>query len=158
MAFIPTLPTHLSTIHSHARIQSTPRYRIPLSIFPIRRAIIPAMTLSEGQTVPNFSQVATGGQTITQADISSGKVVVYFYPRDATPGCTTEAQDFRDMKQELANLQTKVYGISKDSIESHEQFVKDQSINFPLISDDGTLCEAFGVWKVCFLDRRIEHV
>lgn len=148
MAFIPSFLPRLPTTRSHTSVYSTPLHRLPLRTATVRRATIPTMTLSEGQIVPSFSQSATNGQTVTQTDISSGKTVIYFYPRDATPGCTTEAQDFRDMKEELEQLQTKVYGVSKDSIESHEQFVKDQSINFPLISDDGTLCEAFGVWKV----------
>lgn len=73
---------------------------------------------------------------------------MYFYPKDATPGCTVEAQDFRDMHKDLSESGIEVVGVSKDSVESHDKFVEDLGLPFPLISDDGTLCEAFGVWKV----------
>lgn len=73
---------------------------------------------------------------------------MYFYPRDATSGCTVEAQDFRDLAPQLQELDATVVGVSRDSVESHDAFSKDLDLNFPLISDDGTLSEGYDVWKV----------
>lgn len=107
--------------------------------------------LSVGDDLPDFSLPSSGGGTVSSEDIKEGPTVMYFYPRDATPGCTTEAKDFRDLMEELKEMGVSVFGVSKDSVESHDKFVKDLDLPFPLISDDGTLCEAFNVWKVRFL-------
>jgi len=76
-------------------------------------------------------------------------VVVYFYPRDATPGCTTESQDFRDAKGKFKKLNTIILGISQDSIASHEKFIGKHSLNFDLLSDEsGDICRKYGVLKM----------
>lgn len=106
--------------------------------------------MTEGTDLLDFSLPTNGGGTLTTDDIKAGPTIVYFYPRDATPGCTTEAKDFRDLQDELNELGAKVVGVSKDSVESHDKFVAKHELPFPLISDDGTLVEGFGVWKVCF--------
>lgn len=105
--------------------------------------------MTEGNDLLDFSLPTNGGGTLTADDIKTGPTIVYFYPRDATPGCTTEAKDFRDLHEELEGLGAKVVGVSKDSVESHDKFVAKHELPFPLISDDGTLVEGFGVWKVC---------
>ncbi|CAN8069710.1 unnamed protein product [Agarophyton chilense] len=106
------------------------------------------MSLAVGSSVPTFSLPTNGGKLLSNDDVSKGVGIIYFYPKDATPGCTCEAQDFRDFKSQLESLNAFVVGVSKDSVESHDEFVRDLDLNFPLISDDGTLCEAFGVWKL----------
>jgi peroxiredoxin Q/BCP len=75
-------------------------------------------------------------------------IVLYFYPKDATPGCTTEGQDFRDNFQEFVDNNCLIYGVSKDDMAKHEKFKAKQEFPFELISDDGSLCETFGVWQL----------
>jgi peroxiredoxin Q/BCP len=76
-------------------------------------------------------------------------IVLYFYPKDATPGCTTEGQDFRDNHQEFLDNNTIIYGVSKDDLIKHEKFKDKQNFPFELIADvDGELCEKFGVWQL----------
>lgn len=123
----------------------------PFTVSPHYERLATKMELAVGSSLPKFSLPASGGGTISSDDIKTGTTIVYFYPRDATPGCTTEAQDFRDLMPKLKDKGVGVIGVSKDSVESHDKFVKDQQLPFPLISDDGTLCEAFGVWKVSHL-------
>lgn len=75
-------------------------------------------------------------------------VVVYFYPKDATPGCTTEARDFRDAAPEFEAVGARVVGVSRDSVPSHVRFAEKECLPFPLVSDvDGAICEAWGVWR-----------
>lgn len=107
------------------------------------------MELGVGSDLPVFSLPTNGGGTLSSDAVSTGLTILYFYPRDATPGCTTEAKDFRDMMGTLVEMGVSVVGVSKDSVESHDKFVAKYSLPFPLVSDDGTLSEAFGVWKVC---------
>jgi len=75
-----------------------------------------------GRKVPDFSLPATGGQTIALSDYSGRNVVIYFYPKDSTPGCTTEGQDFRDRIGQFRRRNTAILGISRDSVRSHENF------------------------------------
>ena len=104
--------------------------------------------VSIGKKVPSFSLPATGNQTIKLSDLKGKNVVIYFYPKDSTPGCTLEGQDFRDNKRKFSARNTLVFGVSKDSIASHEKFKEKQSFNFDLISDeDETLCKLFDVIK-----------
>lgn len=99
--------------------------------------------------VPDFSLPATGGQTFNLADQAGKPVVIYFYPKDSTPGCTTEAQQFRDLHPEFEAAGAVVVGISRDSLKSHENFKAKQDLPFPLLSDaDETVCELFGVMKM----------
>lgn len=98
--------------------------------------------------VPTFSLPTNGGGTFSSSDLAQGTTIVYFYPRDATSGCTVEAQDFRDLMPTLGELGVGVVGVSRDSVESHDKFAADLELPFPLISDDGTLTEGMGVWKL----------
>ena len=88
------------------------------------------------------------GDIIDIKDFRPNMVVLFFYPRDNTSGCTREAKDFTENIELFNNLNIKVFGISKDSITSHEKFVKKQNLTVPLLSDEaGNVCEDFGVWK-----------
>ena len=101
---------------------------------------------SIGKKVKNFSIAATGDKTISLNDYKGKKVVLYFYPRDSTPGCTTEGQDFRDAKGRFTRQNTIILGVSRDSIKSHENFCTKQKFNFDLLSDaDEALCTQFDV-------------
>ena len=99
-----------------------------------------------GKKVPDFKLPATGEQTITLSDLRDKNVVVYFYPRDNTPGCTLESQDFRDQINKFRRRKTVVLGISRDSIKSHDNFKAKQKLPFELLSDaDEKVCRLFDV-------------
>lgn len=101
-----------------------------------------------GKKAPAFEAPATGEQSIKLADLKGKKVVLYFYPKDSTPGCTREGCDFRDNMNRLKRAGAVVLGVSRDSVASHETFKKTQGFNFDLLSDkDETLCNAYGVMK-----------
>ncbi|NBX66952.1 MAG: thioredoxin-dependent thiol peroxidase [Proteobacteria bacterium] len=103
--------------------------------------------LAIGDKAPDFSMPATGGQTVSAKSLQGAPYVLYFYPKDDTPGCTTEACDFRDNIKQFEKLGAAIVGVSKDSVASHEKFAKKFDLNFPLASDsDGVVCAAFGVW------------
>ncbi len=105
-------------------------------------------TVTPGKKVPNFSAPATGDQTIKLSTLKGSKLILYFYPRDSTPGCTREGQDFRDQYAKFKRNRIQVFGVSRDSLRSHENFKTKQSFPFDLISDsDETLCSLFGVIK-----------
>lgn len=105
--------------------------------------------LSTGQTVPDFSLPATGGKIFRLADLRGQAVVLYFYPKDSTPGCTTEAGQFRDLHAEFVANGATVWGISRDSLKSHENFKAKLGLPFELLSDaDETACRLFGVIKM----------
>ena len=88
------------------------------------------------------------GDIIDIKDFRPNMVVLFFYPRDNTSGCTREAKDFTENTELFNNLNINVFGISKDSITSHEKFIKKQNLTVPLLSDEaGSVCEDFGVWK-----------
>ena len=102
--------------------------------------------MNKAQTI---SCEATSNLTVSIPDTQGRNIVLYFYPKDATSGCTLEGQDFRDNYEAFVNANTVVYGVSRDDMESHERFKANQSFPFELISDeDGTLCEAFGAWQL----------
>ncbi len=106
------------------------------------------MTLSVGDTAPNFTLSTDKETPITLSDLIGKKVIVYFYPKDATPGCTVEACSFRDEKPQFDQKNVFIIGISKDSIKSHKQFKEKEQLNFTLASDEtGDVCEKYGVWK-----------
>ena len=106
------------------------------------------MTLSVGDNAPDFNHVCEDGKEISLANLKGKNVVLYFYPKDNTPGCTTEACDFRDNMNRLTAADVVVIGVSKDSEKSHQGFKEKYGLNFPLIADtDMTLCKAYGVWK-----------
>ena len=99
-----------------------------------------------GKKVKNFSRPATGGKVISLKELSGKKVVLYFYPKDSTPGCTTEGQNFRDAKAKFMRQNTVILGVSRDSIKKHENFKTKQAFNFDLLSDeDESLCKQFDV-------------
>lgn len=99
-------------------------------------------------TLPNHSFQATGGQSINLSQLTGKNIVLYFYPKDSTPGCTTEGQNFRDHYQDFLSHNTIIFGVSRDSIKSHENFKSKQQFPFELISDgDETLCNTFNVIK-----------
>lgn len=101
-----------------------------------------------GQAIPAFTAQSTQGEISTQS-LAGHAYVLYFYPRDNTPGCTTQAQNFRDLIDEFTAIGVKVIGVSRDSMASHERFIAKQDLPFALISDpEESLCELFGVMKL----------
>ena len=100
-----------------------------------------------GDKIPNFKIPLSNGNNLDSKDIKDKKYVLYFYPKDNTPGCTTEAKDFSNKIREFKKLNTEVIGISKDSIEAHLKFIDKQELKIILASDeDGKVIEKFGVW------------
>lgn len=107
-----------------------------------------AVHLAVGQPAPQFSLPGSDGKTIRLSDFRGRKVVLYFYPKDDTPGCTKEACAFRDGIEEVRDCAAVVLGISPDSVESHKKFSHKFGLNFPLLSDvDKRVAQAYGVWK-----------
>ncbi|GED34161.1 thioredoxin-dependent thiol peroxidase [Brevibacillus centrosporus] len=100
-----------------------------------------------GQAAPDFTLEANENQTISLSSYRGKNVVLYFYPKDMTPGCTTEACDFRDYHPKFKQLDTVVLGISPDSVKSHDKFVAKHELPFPLLADpEHQVAEAYGVW------------
>lgn len=107
------------------------------------------MTDTSPIAAPDFSLPATGGHTVTLSELKGSKVVLYFYPKDNTPGCTTEGQDFRDLHDQFQALDTVIFGISRDGLKAHENFRAKYDFPFHLISDkDESLCRLFDVIKL----------
>ncbi|MDE0953359.1 MAG: peroxiredoxin [Candidatus Poseidoniales archaeon] len=107
-------------------------------------------SLEVGQTAPDFEAELTNGDKILLSDIlsSGGKVILYFYPKDSTPGCTVQACDFRDNFSQLQSAGFRVLGVSKDSSESHQKFIDKHELPFELIVDkDIVLHQLYGVWR-----------
>lgn len=105
--------------------------------------------ITVGKPVPNFTATATGGKIFQLSDFSGQKVILYFYPKDNTPGCTQEGRDFRDFYPEFEALDCVIFGISRDSVKVHEGFICKQEFPFELLSDqDETLCHLFDVIKM----------
>jgi peroxiredoxin Q/BCP len=107
------------------------------------------MPLNEGAAAPPFSLPSHDGRTISLDDLRKERwVVLYFYPKDDTPGCTKEACDFRDLNTRFGRAGAVVVGISPDGVASHQKFQKKFQLPFPLLSDDGAnISTAYGVWK-----------
>ena len=104
--------------------------------------------IKEGDKAPAFSLYSDGNEKISLSDFKGKKVVLYFYPKDMTPGCTQEACDFQASLSQFKKKRAVVLGISKDSVERHDKFKEKYDLAFPLLSDlDGKICEAYGVWK-----------
>jgi peroxiredoxin Q/BCP len=117
---------------------------------PAAPAARPAATaeLREGMKAPSFSLPSDTGETVSLAQFAGRKVVLYFYPKDSTPGCTQQACDFRDSFARVQAAGAVVLGVSRDSVASHAKFKAAQALPFPLLADvDGRVCEAYGVWK-----------
>jgi peroxiredoxin Q/BCP len=103
----------------------------------------------ENLAVPDFEAPATGGKTFRLRDARGAPLVLYFYPKDNTPGCTDEGRQFRDLYPEYQRLACAIYGVSRDSLKSHENFKEKMSFPFDLLSDpDERVCEMFGVMKM----------
>jgi peroxiredoxin Q/BCP len=134
------------------------------------------MKMTVGSKAPNFKLPASNGETIDLADYKGRRVVLYFYPRADTPGCTKEACGFRDAIAGYKKLDVPVFGVSPDPIEDVKKFAEKFKLNFPLLADaDHAVCEKYGVWveksmygkkywgagRVTFViggDGKIEHV
>ncbi|MEM1004704.1 MAG: peroxiredoxin [Pseudomonadota bacterium] len=96
---------------------------------------------------PDFTLPRDGGGEVTLSDLRGGPVVLYFYPRDDTPGCTKESISFSEHLQAFADAGAQVFGISRDSVAKHDKFVAKHDLATPLLSDENsTVCEDFGVW------------
>lgn len=106
------------------------------------------MSLDVGDTIPDFNLPTDGGRALSSADFTGKTLVLYFYPKDNTSGCTKQAQAFRDSLDAFTSAGAMVVGVSPDGVASHDKFKAKQDLNFALVSDeDKSLCEAFGVWK-----------
>lgn len=103
--------------------------------------------IDAGQTAPDFTLPRDGGADITLSSLKGGPVVLYFYPRDDTPGCTTEAGDFTAMLPDFTAVGARVIGVSKDTVAKHEKFIAKHDLGVTLVSDtEGDLCERYGTW------------
>ncbi|MEJ2142308.1 MAG: peroxiredoxin [Gammaproteobacteria bacterium] len=105
--------------------------------------------LEKNQVAPEFSAPNQYGDTVSLSDFKNSKnVVLYFYPKDDTPGCTIEANQFTELASEFADVDTVILGVSKDSCESHQAFIDKYGLKVDLLADtNGELCEAYGVWQ-----------
>jgi peroxiredoxin Q/BCP len=103
--------------------------------------------LSEGDPVPDVQLEGMDGQRISPVDFRGQKLVIYFYPKDDTSGCTREAQDFTELAEEFEKAGAWILGVSKDDAKKHRKFIEKYDLKVPLASDpDGSVCEAFGTW------------
>jgi thioredoxin-dependent peroxiredoxin len=101
-----------------------------------------------GKKAPAFTLMADDGKKVKLSDLKGSPVVLYFYPKDDTPGCTKEACAFRDRKAEMEQLGAKVLGVSSDTVESHVKFRDKFNLNFPLLADpDHAVAEKYGAWR-----------
>jgi thioredoxin-dependent peroxiredoxin len=108
----------------------------------------PKGDLKVGQKAPDFTVLNDKGEKVKLSDLKGKKVVLYFYPKDDTPGCTKEACAFRDGFDEIKKMGAVVIGVSTDSVESHKKFKTKFDLNFPLLADtDKKMVEAYGTWK-----------
>ena len=106
------------------------------------------VTIEAGAVAPSFSAPRDGGETVSLADFAGKAVVLYFYPKDDTPGCTTEAQEFTALDKRFAGANAVVIGISKDSVKKHDKFRDKHDLGVILVSDeDSDIAERYGVWK-----------
>ncbi|MEE6134310.1 thioredoxin-dependent thiol peroxidase [Priestia sp. GS2] len=107
------------------------------------------MTVIVGEVAPDFKLAANNGEEVALSDYKGQNIVLYFYPKDMTPGCTTEACDFRDAHQEFADLDAVILGVSPDPIDKHQKFIDKHGLPFLLLADeDHQVAEAYGVWKL----------
>jgi len=103
----------------------------------------------EGKKCPKFKGASTSGLTLSNDSFKNKNLIVYFYPKDSTPGCTTEGQEFRDNYKKFQKLNTSILGVSRDSVKSHENFKSKQSFPFELLSDpEEKMCNSFDVMKM----------
>ena len=106
------------------------------------------MTIQAGDQAPDFTLPTDGGGEVSLSALKGKTVILYFYPKDNTPGCTTEASAFRDAQPDFSGIAAEIIGVSKDSVRKHDNFKKKHDLNFTLASDaDSDVCERYGVWK-----------
>jgi len=104
--------------------------------------------MNDKSKAPSFLALVDENKQLSLDNFNGSYLVIYFYPKDKTSGCTIESQDFRDFKNKFAKKNCKIVGVSRDSIKSHKSFIEKESLNFPLLSDpDETMCNAYGVMK-----------
>jgi peroxiredoxin Q/BCP len=104
--------------------------------------------LKEGSKAPSFNLMSDADEKVSLGDFKGQTVILYFYPKDMTPGCTQEACDFRDNFNRLKKIDAVILGVSKDSPERHRKFKQKEKLTFPLLSDEsGKVCESYGVWQ-----------
>ncbi|OZU87775.1 thioredoxin-dependent thiol peroxidase [Virgibacillus indicus] len=107
------------------------------------------MTVEAGQQVKDFTLPNQNGEKVSLSDFKGKHVVLYFYPKDMTPGCTTEACDFRDNHEKFGDLDAVIIGVSPDPVEQHQKFIDKHDLPFLLLADeDHKVAEDFGVWKL----------
>ena len=105
------------------------------------------MTTKPGDAAPDFTLPSDGGGEISLSGLRGRKVILYFYPKDLTPGCTQESCDFRDALPDFNGIDAIIIGLSRDSAARHDKFKAKYDLNFPLAADEGgAVCEAYGVW------------
>ena len=105
------------------------------------------MSVAVGKKAPDFTAPTDGGKKLKLSELRGKPVVLYFYPKDDTPGCTTEACNFRDAAPDFKKLKAQVIGVSNDSVARHDKFKAKYDLNFPLVADeDGKICEKYGTW------------
>ena len=105
------------------------------------------MSVDAGDKAPDFTMPTDGGGTLSLAGLKGKKVVLYFYPKDDTPGCTKEACGFRDALPDFSGIDAEIVGVSKDMVAKHDKFKAKHELPFTLVSDeDGSVCEAYGTW------------
>jgi thioredoxin-dependent peroxiredoxin len=105
------------------------------------------LVLQPGDPAPEFTLTTGDGETVSLSSLRGRQVVLYFYPRDDTPGCTTEACSFRDLQPEFDKREASVFGVSADDVKSHQRFADKYDLTFPLLSDpDHAVSEAYGSW------------
>ena len=102
--------------------------------------------VKEGDKAPSFNMPTNTGEEVSLSKLKGQKIVLYFYPRDDTPGCTKEACGFRDDLLKYKKAGAVVIGVSKDSVESHQKFIDKYDLNFILATDDGNVCEKYDAW------------
>ncbi|MFC0014223.1 MULTISPECIES: thioredoxin-dependent thiol peroxidase [Allobacillus] len=107
------------------------------------------MTVEVGQTAPDFTLPASNGESVSLSDYRGRFVVLYFYPKDMTPGCTTQACDFRDQYEKFSELDAVILGVSPDSVDRHNKFIEKHELPFLLLADeDHQVAETYDVWKL----------
>lgn len=107
------------------------------------------MSLEIGQLAPDFTCAASNGQNVKLADFRGKNVVLYFYPKDMTPGCTTQACDFRDLHKDFENVNAVILGVSPDPLARHDKFIEKYGLPFSLLADeDHLIAEAYEIWKL----------
>lgn len=107
------------------------------------------MSLKIGEQAPEFTSPGSNGENVKLSDFRGKNIVLYFYPKDMTPGCTTEACDFRDHHEQFSNLNTVIIGVSPDSLERHEHFIEKHGLPFVLLADENNeVAKLYGVWQL----------